>query len=64
MRYPEYPMYSTIERRIRSFESDWMYPSGTLLSNLMMADAGFIHVGEGKVCCYYCGNRLCNFEPL
>ena len=64
MRYAEYPTYSSIEKRIKSFESDWNYPSGTRLSNLMMAHAGFIYLGTEKVCCYYCGNRLCDFEPL
>lgn len=64
MQYPEYPSYSPLEKRIKTFEFDWMYPSGSLLSNLMMAHAGFIHLGEGKVCCYYCGNKLFRFEPL
>ena len=64
MKYPEYPSYSSIEKRVKSFESDWVYPSGSRLSNLMMAEAGFIYLGEGKVCCYYCGNKLCKFEPL
>ncbi|UJR37011.1 hypothetical protein I4U23_029718 [Adineta vaga] len=64
MQYPEYPSYSIVEKRIKSFASDWNYPSGSRLSNSMMAAAGFIYLGEGKVCCYYCGNRLFNFEPL
>ena len=64
MRYPEYPSYSIIEKRIKSFESDWIYPSGSRLSNVMMAEAGFLNFGKGKVCCYYCGNKLCDFEPL
>lgn len=63
MRYPEYPAYSIPEKRIESFQSDWFYPSGSLLSNVIMADAGFIYLGDGKVCCYYCGNKLCDFEP-
>ncbi|CAF4300484.1 unnamed protein product, partial [Rotaria magnacalcarata] len=28
-----------------------------------MANAGFINLGDGKVICYYCGNRMCDFEP-
>ncbi|CAF1037005.1 unnamed protein product [Rotaria sordida] len=63
MRYPEYPSYSLIEKRIKSFQSDWMYPSGSTLSNVAMANAGFIYLGEGKVCCYYCGNKFIDFEP-
>ncbi len=64
MHYPEYPLYSPIEKRIQSFASDWMYPSGTRLSNAMMADAGYIYLGDDKVICYYCGNRLFKFKPL
>ncbi|CAF2659502.1 unnamed protein product [Rotaria sp. Silwood2] len=63
MRYPEYRSYATDEKRIQSYEYDWMYPSGSLLSNVAMANAGFINLGEGKVCCYYCGNKFCDFEP-
>ncbi|CAF3130984.1 unnamed protein product [Rotaria sp. Silwood2] len=61
--YPEYPSYSNIEKRIKSFTSDWVYPSGSRLSNQMMAEAGFFYMGGGNVCCYYCGNKLQNFEP-
>ncbi|CAF4799446.1 unnamed protein product [Rotaria sp. Silwood1] len=61
--YPEYPSYSSIEKRIKSFTSDWSYPSGTLLSNQMMAEAGFFYLGQDTVCCYYCGNLLQDFEP-
>jgi hypothetical protein len=64
MQYPEYPAYTSIEKRVESFGTQWIYPSGTRLSNLMMAQAGFIYAGEGKVCCYYCGNRLADFQPL
>ncbi len=63
MLYPEYPNYSKIENRIKSFTSDWIYPSGSRLSNQMMAEAGFFYIGEGDVCCYYCGNKLKKFEP-
>jgi hypothetical protein len=63
MCYPEYPSYSIIEKRIKSFNSDWIYPSGSRLSNVMMADAGFMHMGKGNVCCYYCGNKLADFQP-
>ncbi|CAF3816337.1 unnamed protein product [Rotaria sordida] len=63
MLYPEYPSYSKIEKRIKSFTSDWVYPSGSRLSNQMMAEAGFFYMGGGNVCCYYCGNKLQNFEP-
>jgi len=63
MLYPEYPSYAKIEKRIRSFTSDWIYPSGSRLSNQMMAEAGFFYMGGGSVCCYYCGNKLQNFEP-
>ena len=63
MRYPEYPSYENIEKRIKSFENKWMYPSGSALSKVMMANAGFIYVGDGKVCCYYCGNKMFDFEP-
>ncbi|CAF3781379.1 unnamed protein product [Rotaria sp. Silwood1] len=63
MRYPEYPSYSAIEKRIQSFESSWIYPNGSRLSSVAMADAGFIYLGDGKVCCFYCGNKLCDFEP-
>lgn len=63
MRYPEYPLYASIERRMRSFGSDWQYPSGSRLSKQVMAQAGFFHMGEGNVCCYYCGNKLQKFEP-
>jgi hypothetical protein len=61
--YPEYPSYSKIEKRIKTFTSDWTYPSGSRLSNQMMAEAGFFYMGGGSVCCYYCGNKLQNFEP-
>ncbi|CAF1225832.1 unnamed protein product [Rotaria sp. Silwood1] len=61
--YPEFPSYSKIEKRIKSFTSDWVYPSGSRLSNQMMAEAGFFYMGGGNVCCYYCGNKLQNFEP-
>ena len=64
LHYPEHPSYETLEERIKSFGSDWPYPSGTRLSNAMMAEAGFIYLGHDKVCCYYCGNRLLRFEPL
>lgn len=63
MLYPEYPSYSEIEKRIQSFASDWIYPSGSRLSNQMMAGAGFFNMGGGSVCCYYCGNKLQSFEP-
>ena len=63
MLYPEYPSYSKIEKRIKSFALDWAYPSGSRLSNQMMAEAGFFNMGGGSVCCYYCGNKLQNFEP-
>jgi hypothetical protein len=63
MLYPEYPSYASIEKRIKSFSSDWFYPSGSRLSNQMMAEAGFFNMGGGSVCCYYCGNKLQNFEP-
>ncbi|CAF1034016.1 unnamed protein product [Adineta ricciae] len=63
MLYPEYPSYSKIEKRIQSFASDWIYPSGSRLSNQMMAEAGFFNMGGGSVCCYYCGNKLQSFEP-
>ncbi|CAF1267965.1 unnamed protein product [Adineta steineri] len=63
MLYPEYPSYSKIEKRIQSFTSDWVYPSGSRLSNQIMAEAGFFYMGGGSVCCYYCGNKLQNFEP-
>ncbi|CAF0770096.1 unnamed protein product [Rotaria sp. Silwood1] len=63
MRYPEYLSYSAVEKRIQSFQSNWMYPGGSRLCSVVMADAGFIYLGEGKVCCYYCGNKFCDFEP-
>ncbi|CAM4768751.1 unnamed protein product [Rotaria magnacalcarata] len=63
MRFPEYPSYSIIEKRLQSFQSDWNYPAGSHLSNVSMANAGFINLGDGKVICYYCGNRMCDFEP-
>ena len=63
MLYPEYPSYGNIESRIKSFASGWIYPSGSRLSNQMMAEAGFFNMGEGSVCCYYCGNKLQKFEP-
>lgn len=63
MLYPEYPSYSNIEKRIKSFTPDWNYPSGSRLSNQMMAEAGFFYMGAGSVCCFYCGNKLQNFEP-
>lgn len=63
MLYPEYPSYAKIEKRIQSFTLDWVYPSGSRLSNQMMAEAGFFYMGNGSVCCYYCGNKLQNFEP-
>ncbi|CAF1383750.1 unnamed protein product, partial [Rotaria sordida] len=62
MLYPEYPSYSNIEKRIKSFTSDWVYPSGSRLSNQMMAQAGFFYMGGSDVCCYYCGNKLQNFK--
>ena len=52
-----------IEKRIKSFTSDWVYPSGSRLSNQIMAEAGFFYMGGSSVCCYYCGNKLQNFEP-
>ena len=64
MKYPEYSSYSTFEKRVKSFEIGWNYPSGTHLSNSMMAQAGFMYLGDGKVCCYYCGNKLQKFEPM
>lgn len=63
MLYPEYPSYANTEKRIKSFSLDWTYPSGSRLSNQMMAEAGFFNMGGGSVCCYYCGNKLQNFEP-
>ncbi|UJR09177.1 hypothetical protein I4U23_013425 [Adineta vaga] len=63
MLHPEYPSYSNIEKRIQSFASDWIYPSGSRLSNQLMAEAGFFNMGGGSVCCYYCGNKLQSFEP-
>ncbi|CAF1564103.1 unnamed protein product, partial [Adineta ricciae] len=63
MQYPEYPTYADVEKRIKSFDSDWSFPSGSRLSNSLMANAGFICLDVNKVCCYYCGNRLCDFEP-
>ena len=63
MRFPEYPTYAKIETRVKSFQADWPYPDGTKLSKLLMADAGFIHLGGNRVCCFYCGNRIKNFEP-
>lgn len=64
MKYPEYPSYSSVEKRLKSFETDWNYPSGSRLSSVVMVHAGFINLGEGKVCCFYCGNKLMRFEPL
>ncbi|CAF3609527.1 unnamed protein product [Rotaria socialis] len=61
--YPEYPSYSKIEKRIQTFTSEWTYPSGSRLSNQMMAEAGFFYMGTGSVCCFYCGNKLQHFEP-
>lgn len=63
MLYPEYPSYAKIEKRIKSFTSEWIYPSGSRLSNQMMAEAGFFYMGGDSVCCYYCGNKLQKFEP-
>ncbi|CAF1291874.1 unnamed protein product, partial [Rotaria sordida] len=63
MLYPEYPSYSNIEKRIKSFTFDWVYLSGSRLSNQIMAQAGFFYMGGSDVCCYYCGNKLQNFKP-
>ncbi|CAF4014639.1 unnamed protein product [Rotaria sp. Silwood1] len=39
MRYLQYPCYSSIEKRVESFQSDWIYPNGTRLSAVALADA-------------------------
>ncbi|CAF1320051.1 unnamed protein product, partial [Rotaria sordida] len=54
MLYPEYPSYSNIEKRIKSFTFDWVYLSGSRLSNQIMAQGGFFYMGGSDVCCYYC----------
>lgn len=63
MHYPEYPSFSRVEKRIQTFTTGWDYPAGTHLCNVSMATAGFINLGKGKVICFYCGNRICDFEP-
>jgi len=63
MLYPEYPSYSKTETRSQSFTEEWDYPSGSRLSNEIMAHAGFFYMGGDSVCCYYCGNKLQKFEP-
>ncbi|CAF5082121.1 unnamed protein product, partial [Rotaria sp. Silwood1] len=51
------------EKRVESFQSDWIYPNGTRLSAVVSADAGFIYLDERRVCCFYCGNRFHDFRP-
>ncbi|CAF1581939.1 unnamed protein product [Didymodactylos carnosus] len=63
MKYPEYPSLNLIEKRLKTY-TGWVYPGGTRLSKELMAAAGFYYLGkETCVCCYYCGNKLQNFEP-
>ncbi|CAF4961352.1 unnamed protein product [Rotaria sp. Silwood1] len=48
MRYPQYPCYSSIEKRVESFQSDWIYPNGTRLSAVVLADANSMILDHGN----------------
>jgi len=63
MAFPEYPSYQSDDKRTQSFDDTWPFRGGTQLSKVLVAHAGFIHLGDDRVICFYCGNALCEFKP-
>ena len=58
---PRYPMYATVESRLKSF-AQW--PAHLKQTPAMMAQAGFFYLGASDhVKCFHCDGGLRNWEP-